>query len=264
MARCDFAKWIPGPSGKQGGYPSYPYGTAKLGVINHSAEGWRAGLAAVLTNPSAGSWHFTVYRDGSIEQHYDSDAVCWHCGVRPEWRKESNATLVGIEHEGVAGMALTEAQYQSSLKVNRWLFEIYKWGQPQLKVNLWEHGWLSATSCPSGRIPWDRLIKDLKGAMMDRDRASRQGSILLGRRWERPDIGWPPIKDDITEASYVIHSVEFQARLNAGWDVPSMPWKMVEEITRLTQLLQSKEAESARIAEFVKAVDLARAKVGNL
>ena len=158
------AKWVPGPSGKQG-YSSYPYGTAKLGVVNHSAEGWRGGLVAQLANPNAGSWHFTVYQDGSIEQHYDSDAVAWHCGVRPEWRRESNATLIGIEHEGVAGQPLTEAQYQASLKVNRRLFETYKWGEPKRVEpgkNLWEHRELSSTACPSGRIPWDRLIADMK------------------------------------------------------------------------------------------------------
>ena len=32
-----------------------------------------------------------------------------------------------------------------------------------MRVNLWEHNWLTQTSCPSGRIPWDRLIADLQG-----------------------------------------------------------------------------------------------------
>ncbi|KKK62852.1 hypothetical protein LCGC14_3000210, partial [marine sediment metagenome] len=44
---------------------------------------------------------------------------------------------------------------------------------PTLGLNMWEHSWLSATSCPSGRNPWVEkfaLINELEDDMVTEER----------------------------------------------------------------------------------------------
>ena len=60
---------------------------------------------------------------------------------------------------------------------------------------MWEHGWLVATACPSGRIPWGRLIAELEDDMPTEDRVreiareedadenSRINLLLLDFQW---------------------------------------------------------------------------------
>lgn len=166
----------PGPAWKQG-YISAPSRTLEQieGKVKHSAEGSLAGLFAVLDSTERqASWHFSHAQDGRLYQHYPLEAICWHAGLPGDRRLDTsligNATLIGEEHEGGGpgnyGEPLTEAQYQSSLYVSkevRRLCPHVAASPPTLRRDLWEHGWLSNTSCPSGRIPWTRLIADLEG-----------------------------------------------------------------------------------------------------
>ena len=165
-----------GPSWKQG----YPSATSRTlaeieGEVKHSAEGSLAGLFGELDRPDrTASWHFSIAKaDGGLFQHYPLEAICWHCGLPGDRRQDTsligNVTLIGEEHEGGGpgnyGEPLTEPQYQSSLyvteEVRRLCLRVGA-NPPTLRLNLYEHRWLSWTSCPSDRIPWQRLIADLK------------------------------------------------------------------------------------------------------
>jgi len=140
----------PGPSWKQG-YPPV-FRNACRGVVCHSMVGSYAGAKARLDSQDRASWHFSIAKSGTVYQHYRVSEITWHAGT-PQW----NQKLVGIEHEGGApgneSERLTEAQLASSVQLVRWLARYY--GFPLVrKVSLWEHSELSATQCPSGRIPW--------------------------------------------------------------------------------------------------------------
>ena len=158
MARYPNAIWR--PTNKHG----YPGNDTHLhqGVVIHSAEGGGAGLLSVLDDPNRpASWHFHILKNGNICQPVDTDNTAWTNGSQ-----EANEKFWGIENEGIRGEPLTEPQYQSLLDVVRWLWQTYNLGAPQRQDNLWEHREMTrygaaSTSCPSGRIPWTRLIGDL-------------------------------------------------------------------------------------------------------
>lgn len=155
---------MPGPTHKV-----WPEENSCDGVILHSAEGYRAGLESQLRDAEV-SWHFTVYQDGTVEQHYPLTASCWHAGS-----KASNVRLIGVEHEGVAGEPLTAAQLLASVALVRWLQSECGWGQLARGVNLYEHREVnSGTNCPSGRIPWERYTAPA-------DRFTKDDAITLFR-----------------------------------------------------------------------------------
>lgn len=133
------------------------------GIVLHSAVGYRAGLYSVLDNtapPRATvAWHFSVYQNGTVEQHYPIEAVLHHAGNG--W---ANANLIGAEHEGgfnPANEPLTAAQRAASVNLVKWLAAQRGW-VPSRTVNktLFEHNEVSdvATQCPSGRIPWSHYV----------------------------------------------------------------------------------------------------------
>lgn len=180
------ATWLPfcikrlGPSWKQG-YPSVPLRTlAEIeGEVDHSMEGYRGGAYAVLDGPRQASWTFSIYRSGPPEQHYPLESIPWHAGLPGDRRQDTsligNLTLVGKEHEGVRE-DLTASQLDWSLKITQAIRNLaprVKANPPTLRVNLWEHNWLSATSCPSGRIPWQAFLN------MEDDMALTDGD----KRW---------------------------------------------------------------------------------
>lgn len=165
----------PGPSWKQG----YPGATSRTlaqieGEVKHSAEGSLQGLFGELDRADrTASWHFSLAKDGRVFQHYPLEAICWHTGLAGDRRVDTsligNATLIGEEHEGGGpgnyGEPLTEAQYAGSSRISQAVRDLCPRvgaSPPTPRLNLWEHNWLSWTSCPSGRIPWTRLITDLE------------------------------------------------------------------------------------------------------
>jgi N-acetyl-anhydromuramyl-L-alanine amidase AmpD len=137
----------------------------------------QAGLG-VLDGARQASWHFSISKTGQVYQHVDTDQIAWTNGSR-----EANTKFWGIECEGVAGEALTELQFQALVQVMRWLWETHQVGTAVRQETLHEHNEMtrfgaSATSCPSGRIPWTRLINELEGDDMaftpEEERALRQ------------------------------------------------------------------------------------------
>lgn len=119
------------------------------GVVLHSAEGYKDGIISRIDGPDV-SWHFTVMQDGSVLQHYSLTHCCWHAG-----NYMANTNLIGIEHEGVAGEALTPAQKDASIALVRWIAQVAGWKEIAKGKTLFEHNQFFATACPSGRIPFE-------------------------------------------------------------------------------------------------------------
>lgn len=128
----------------------YPEENAREGAILHSAAGrWRPDYSPTDTMIERGvSWHFSVYEDGRVEQHYPITASCWHAGSGKQ-----NRRLIGIEHEGTG--PLTPDQLEASKRLVEWLRVTCGWASSRRGVTLFEHRDVNAgTECPSGRIPW--------------------------------------------------------------------------------------------------------------
>ena len=142
----------PGPAGNV-----YPQMNTIEGAVLHSAGGdWSSAYKPTDTMYQRQvSWHFSIFADGRVEQHYPIDTSCWHAGSGIE-----NRRLVGIEHEGGGpsnpSEPLTEAQVKSSVALVLWIKEQAGWPDLARHVRLLEHGEVYSTSCPNGRIPWSR------------------------------------------------------------------------------------------------------------
>ena len=166
-----FAIKRPGPIVKTG-YPGAEWRTlAEIeGEVKHSAEGsYSAAMGELDKLTRQASWHFTVCQDGNLYQHYPLESITWHAGLPGDRRQDTsligNLALVGVEHEGggpnTPGEPLTEPQLQATLRLTREIRRLCpSVGAPALRKNLWEHNWLSQTSCPSGRIPWPKFLEE--------------------------------------------------------------------------------------------------------
>lgn len=157
--------------------PKHGYGAddthLNQGACVHSMEGGLAAAFGELDNPlRQASWWFSVAKDGQVYQHVDTSNIAWTNGSY-----EANRRFWGIEHEGRAGEPLTEEQYVASRDLIRWLLESHGL-QAVRGETLFEHRemvrWGSApTACPSGRIPWERILADLQEADMTPDESQR-------------------------------------------------------------------------------------------
>jgi len=178
------ADWAPFATRRDGpawkiGYSFPGEGGPKRGDAKHSAEGWWPGAYSVLDGPRRASWHFTVGLE-RIEQHYPVSAHCWHAGdVDDDGAVAANIDLVGIEHLGLAGQALTVYQVETTTRISQWCaaqFGVSGFARYPVQAGVWtlvEHNEVSdvATSCPSGRIPWPDILRRLTVADLTRDDA---------------------------------------------------------------------------------------------
>ncbi len=151
------------PTDKHG----YPNSDAHLqnGVVIHSMEGSLQAGFGVLDGPRQASWHFSVSKTGEVYQHVDTDNIAWTNGGF-----DANRLFWGIECEGVEGESLTEPQFDALMGVLRWLWDVHDVDVAVRRETLWEHNEMTqfgsaATSCPSGRIPWERVISSLEDDM---------------------------------------------------------------------------------------------------
>lgn len=173
----DWAERVPGPADKVYGVPN-----AGIGYIPHSAVGYYSGWASRLFSAdrlangdysvyAAVSCHGWIAYDGTVKQHYPFTASCWASGSR-----YPNTHFIAFENEGgfrPVDEPLTEAQVASNVRIIRELAAWRGWGgfrRPShaldTAANLYEHRecvrWGSApTACPSGRIPWARILAGL-------------------------------------------------------------------------------------------------------
>jgi N-acetyl-anhydromuramyl-L-alanine amidase AmpD len=185
---------MPGPAANQ-----YADENACEGVVLHSAEGhFSAGNTPIGLMVSRDvSWHFTVFEDGRVQQHFPLSASCWHSGGL----HGENRRLIGVEHEGV-GTPLTAPQLASSLVLVRWLAEVCGWGPLARRVNLWEHNEISSTTCPNGRIPWERYLAPYplpQGEFLpepdESDAAAFYRAAMLGPQPDSEIIAIPPERE---------------------------------------------------------------------
>ena len=167
-----------GPAWKHG-YPQYGRDSIKRGSVWHSAEGNSLDVMHdILDGSRRASWHFTVGKTPSdgVEQHYPLDANCWHAGdVDDDGAVRANIDLVGIEFMGVAGEPLTSFQLTEGVAITQFCagemgfdrFSLY----PKQGFNwtLAEHNMVSdiPTACPSGRVPWDLVLRMLTPKVED-------------------------------------------------------------------------------------------------
>jgi len=158
------AVYLPGPQNKQG------YGPTRVrtgkGSLCHSAEGELPGILARLDSTAEVSWQFTVLYSGVVLQHYPLSACCWHGG---SWYV--NTRWGGTEFEGRAGEMITPQQFVEALLLLTWQAEQEEWPAVALLKDigtLHEHNWYYPTACPSGRIPWDRIIGGINMALVSK------------------------------------------------------------------------------------------------
>ena len=158
-----WAERDPGPLDKTNG------GTNTIaGVVPHSAEGY-APLLMQLVHDEArrASWMASNLKNGRFIQHYSVYAQTWTSGAG-----YPNNNFVAWENEGVEGEPLTPQQTTNIVRVIRELSALGRW-KPRRPADgkdktatLYEHRecvrWgAEATACPSGRIPWDEIMRQL-------------------------------------------------------------------------------------------------------
>lgn len=180
---------VPGPADKVYAEEN----TAEV-LIPHSAVGYYRGWITRLFSTArdadgsytwyaAASVHVWNPYEGQCIQHYPVTASCWGAGS-----KLINTRAISVEHEGGApgneSEPLTETQLRNLVRIAE---DLAAWrgvnpadywerpasGDDQL-ATLYEHGECvrfgsAPTSCPSGRIPWDELLKRLSGPDEDFD-----------------------------------------------------------------------------------------------
>lgn len=157
----DWAIRTPGPDRKQNGGVNLA-----LGIFLHSAEGGDDGVLNLAVNGPL-SWHLSNLADGTLHQHYRLQAQCWHASA-------ANNNYVGMEHSGTfaADPTLSEGQVSTAVRVIEELAEWRGWtpkrptSRTDTSHTLWEHNEVvrlggTATACPSGRIPWDEILRRL-------------------------------------------------------------------------------------------------------
>jgi len=170
----DFCIRLDGPKEKKGypGVVSRTLGEIE-GEVDHSTEGpLDAALGELQKLERMASWTFTVPKAGPPLQHYPLTAITWHCGLPGDRRTDTslvgNLTLVGIEHVDWPDNTLSDSQLYWSVEITRALRQMCpRIGArpPALRGNLFEHNWLSPTSCPSGLILWAKKLAALEEDM---------------------------------------------------------------------------------------------------
>ena len=157
-----WATRVPGPPGYTG-YFQIPT-SRKHGAVYHSAEG---GAAYLLDNPGhrpgeRASWQAANFKDGRFHQYYSLLDVCWTNGSL-----DANVRFDAVENEGVAGEPLTDAQVANLVRLTADQRDFFGWPEVARGRQLHEHREMTAygadpTACPSGRIPWARIIAGLQ------------------------------------------------------------------------------------------------------
>lgn len=157
-------------------FPSTPAGSAfsrgRAGerikaLVIHSAVGSDAATHATFASGRA-STHFIVHKDGTGHQFVDTNDTAWATGRRFWNRRTVSTELEGGPLSNVSE-ALTTKQYAALVKWAFWSLKTHGLGRPERGVitgstitgNLLEHNQIVATQCPSGRVPWTRLIRDV-------------------------------------------------------------------------------------------------------
>ena len=101
-------------------------------------------------------------KNGDLFQHYAVTATAWTNGS-----PDANLRFIGVESEGVVGEPLTEPQVANLRRIAEDCKAYFGWPTLSRGEQLLEHREMvrygsDPTACPSGRIPWDRLLADFE------------------------------------------------------------------------------------------------------
>lgn len=179
------ALWLPSPDF---GYPTATKGRngfKPIAIVCHIAQGSETALDAEFSNPNSdASSTYGSNRDGTIHQYVDDLDAAWANGItfskgynayksnlnidwiKNCWDKQLSPNLftISIEHEGTTGVPLTEAQYQGTLNLIKYLVRTY--GIPVDANHIVGHYQIDSVTrpqCPGSAFPWVRLFADLRG-----------------------------------------------------------------------------------------------------
>ena len=135
------------------------------------------------------SAHFLFPKTGRPVQMVDSADPAWHSG-----NYLANLHYHGFEFEGGPpgnlSEPLTANQVAWGVKVTHWLRKVH--GTPSVYVRrdtLWEHNEVRNTACPSGRIPWAKVIAALKEDDMPTFFRKSNGAIAIATAQGKRHIG---------------------------------------------------------------------------
>lgn len=169
----DWALRDPGPVGSVNGSRN-----GGKGVIPHSAEGSWDSLKHLhdfhwsrATDPdprNRASWGATNLKDGRLVQHYSVWEQTWTSGS-----DYPNNNFFAFENEGGAGEPLTDAQTANTVRICRELGSAQGWtlrrpvDAQDKTATAYEHNECrrfgsAPTACPSGRVPWGEIMRQLE------------------------------------------------------------------------------------------------------
>jgi hypothetical protein len=117
MVRYPRAKFVAANESNIGGYLNP--GAVSMFVVHIAQGNNQSGCDAWFQDPAAQvSAHFSVSRMGVVHQYVDLD--------RQAWAEENyNDMAISIEHMGYSGDKLTWLQLRASVRLLRWLHEVF-------------------------------------------------------------------------------------------------------------------------------------------
>ncbi len=188
-------------------------------IIVHIMQGTFSGSESWFMNRSSSvSSHYLISTEGEILQMVKLSDKAWHAGTH-------NSRSVGIEHEGFSGSdvhsdtVITEAEYQASAMVSRWLTERYN--IPRVHIDAYISPYhVNATisnrtgilghndasgkpHCPGANWDWNRYL----GLINNGNRATTSGTLTLLSPRNNSNINNPVVftsrvTGDITNVKY--------------------------------------------------------------
>ena len=225
------------------------------GEVDHSTEGpLSAALGELNKLERQASWPFTVPKAGPPLQHYPifgDYSVTWHAGLPGDRRTDTsligNLTLIGVEHVDWPDNVLNANQLYWSAELTkafRRLCPRIAARPPALRVNLWEHNWLSATSCPSGLIPWAKKLALLQEED-DMGMTPAEAADFTALKQRVAELVGEDLTDDVQELA-------FKKRLDFLANVAQLQGK-VGEAAALTAALLSHGPLASRLEGLARA-----------
>jgi len=158
--------WVPSPNFWHG-----RKGQPVLAIVLHIMQGTLHGTDAWFQDRKSDvSAHYGVGRNGEIHKYVATSDSAWHAGVvvdptaplvleHPD--VNPNLWSIGIEHEGMSGDTLTNAQYAAS----QWLCQdlVKTFAIPADPKFFIPHHTINAkhAGCPGTGFPLERLLEDL-------------------------------------------------------------------------------------------------------
>lgn len=158
---------------------SWPGYIDRVAIVDHIQDGNMLGSWSRFNNPAEQvSAHFGVALTGRVELWVDTGRSAWANGIlEPGWDTSipwlaecaskginPNRRTISIEHEGVPGEPLSDAQYQATLKLHIYLIKRYPSILPDRKhiIGHYQITPHSRGNCPGPYFPFGDLIPEIR------------------------------------------------------------------------------------------------------